>query len=90
MSKYGFISGLYFPVFGLNTVKHGLEITPYLDTFHVVKFLVYSIYSWTSRTRKTFSALFYCLNVGEMCLIQMKSTFRFVVVFALNHIENEG
>ena len=29
MSKYGVISGPYFPVFGS-------EITPYLDTFHVV------------------------------------------------------
>ena len=32
MSKYGFISGPYFPTFG----KYGPEITPYLDTFHVV------------------------------------------------------
>ena len=37
MSKYGVISGPYFPVFGLNTGKHGPEITPYLDTFHAVK-----------------------------------------------------
>ena len=36
MSKYGVISGPYFPVFGLNTGKYGPEITPYLDTFHVV------------------------------------------------------
>ena len=28
--------GPYFPVFGLNTVKYGPEITPYLDTFHAV------------------------------------------------------
>ena len=35
-SKYGVISGPYFPVFGLNTRKYGPEITPYLDTFHVV------------------------------------------------------
>ena len=32
----GVISGPYFPVFGLNTGKHGPEITPYLDTFHAV------------------------------------------------------
>ena len=50
MSKYGIISGPYFPVFGLNTEiygmnlriqseyrKYGPEITPYLDTFHAVK-----------------------------------------------------
>ena len=34
VSKYGVISGPYFPVFGLNTGKYGPEITPYLDTFH--------------------------------------------------------
>ena len=33
MSKYGVISGPYFPVFGLNTEKYGLETSPYLDTF---------------------------------------------------------
>ena len=51
MSKYGVISGPYFPVFGLymdfifrlylsvispNTGKYGPEITPYLNTFHAV------------------------------------------------------
>ena len=30
------ISGLYFPVFSLNTGKHRPDITPYLDTFHAV------------------------------------------------------
>ena len=32
VSKDGVISGLYFPVFGLNSGKYGPEITPYLDT----------------------------------------------------------
>ena len=36
VSKYGVVSGLYFPVFGLNTEKDGPEITPYLDAFHAV------------------------------------------------------
>ena len=36
MSKYRVISGPYFPVFSPNTGKYGPEITPYLDTFHVV------------------------------------------------------
>ena len=48
VSKYGVISGPYFPVFGLNTGKiiqekfslntgkYGPEITAYLDTFHAV------------------------------------------------------
>ena len=38
VSKYGVISGPYFPVFSPNTVKYGPEITPYLDTFHAVCF----------------------------------------------------
>ena len=36
VSKYGVISGPYFPVFSPNTGKYGQEITPYLDTFHAV------------------------------------------------------
>ena len=36
MSKYGVISGPYFPIFGLNTQKYGADIIPYLDTFHTV------------------------------------------------------
>ena len=50
VSKYGVISGLYFPVFGLNTEiyrpntgKYGLEIAPYLDTFHAVSRFYMSI-----------------------------------------------
>ena len=34
MSKYGIISCSYFPVFGVNSGKHGPEITPYFDIFH--------------------------------------------------------
>ena len=34
--KYGIFSGPYFPVFGLNTGKHGPEKAPYLDSFHAV------------------------------------------------------
>ena len=37
VSKYGVISGPYFPVFSPITGKYGLEITPYLGTFHVAK-----------------------------------------------------
>ena len=35
-SKYGVISGPYFPVFGLYTGKYGPEITPYLETLDAV------------------------------------------------------
>ena len=39
VSKYGVISGPYFPVFSPNTGKYEPEITPYLDTFHAVSML---------------------------------------------------
>ena len=35
-SIYGVISGLHFPVRGLNTEKYEPEKTVYLDTFHAV------------------------------------------------------
>ena len=44
VSKYGVVSGPYFPVFGLDTGKYGPEVTPYLDTFHAVKGAVKSLY----------------------------------------------
>ena len=36
VSKYGVISGPYFPVFSPNAGRCGPEKTPYLDTFHEV------------------------------------------------------
>ena len=36
VTKYEVISGPYISVFSLNIGKYGPEITPYLDTFHVV------------------------------------------------------
>ena len=42
MSKYGFFSDPYFPVFRLNTGKYGPEKSPYLDIFHAVNcYLIY-------------------------------------------------
>ena len=35
VSKYGVVSGLYFPEFGLNTKRYS-EINPYLDIFDAV------------------------------------------------------
>ena len=37
VSKYGVISGPYFPVFSRKTRKYGPEIIPYLDTFHAMR-----------------------------------------------------
>ena len=56
MSKYGIISGSYFPVFSPNTGKHGTEITPYLDTFHaaILKFLNVSLAGLLSFFQKLF------------------------------------
>ena len=45
MSKYGVISGPYFPVFNPNTGKYGPEITPYLDNFHAVCFKTTDLYT---------------------------------------------
>ena len=36
VSKYDVISGPYFPVFSPSTGKYGSEITPFLDTFHIL------------------------------------------------------
>ena len=41
VSKYRVISGLYFPVFSPNIGKYGLEISPYLDTFHALMLHVF-------------------------------------------------
>ena len=38
VSKYGVISGPYFPVFSPNTRKYGPEIAPYFDTFRAVQY----------------------------------------------------
>ena len=40
LQQYGVISGPSFPLLELNTGKYGPEITPYLDTFHAVNFLL--------------------------------------------------
>ena len=50
VSKYGVISGPYFPVFGLNTGKYGPEITAYLDTFHAL-IIQYAVTKY-AKTRK--------------------------------------
>ena len=39
-SKYGVISGPYFPAFSPNTGKYEPEITRYLDTSHVAIFIL--------------------------------------------------
>ena len=36
VSKCGFISSPYFPVFSLYSGKYGPEITPYFDIFHAM------------------------------------------------------
>ena len=54
MSKYGVISGPYFPVFGLNTGKYGPERTPDLNTFHAVKQIVGYIDYWLIMSREQY------------------------------------
>ena len=43
VSKYGDFSGPYFPLFGLNAGKYGPEKTPYLDTFHAVNSVIFTV-----------------------------------------------
>ena len=59
-SKYGVISGPYFPVFGLYTGKYGPDITPYLDTFHAV------IESSFKDPNDTSSLLYHCASIFEI------------------------
>ena len=47
MSKYGVLSGPYFPEFGLHIEKHGPKKPPYLDTFHAVQIKLY-FFAWKS------------------------------------------
>ena len=50
VSKYGVISGLYFPVFSPNTGIYGPKITSHLDTFHAVDVIIFwSYYSGFGR-----------------------------------------
>ena len=50
-SKYGDFSFPYFPLLGLNTGKYGLEISPYVATFHAV--LPYHLKSYLESVKKT-------------------------------------
>ena len=59
-SKYGVISGPYFPVFGLYTGKYGPDITSYLDTFHAV------IESSFKDPNDTSSLLYHCASIFEI------------------------
>ena len=61
VSKYGVISSPYFPALGLtsylsifspNAGNYGPEITPYLDTFHVVRSLQLAV-TYTKFVKKT-------------------------------------
>ena len=53
VSKYGVISGPYFPVFSPNVEKYGPDITPYLETFHAVD-VSYGFVLWMSFDPFTF------------------------------------
>ena len=57
VSKYGVISGPYFPVFGPNKGKYGPEITPYLDTFHPVSLIAPGV--WIAEYKSTLLIFFF-------------------------------
>ena len=80
MSKYGVISGLYFPVFGLNTAKYGTEITQYLDTFHAVLFInsswtikLLSVQGYRKNSIKIYQLVFY--KPKKMTLLSEKNVY---------------
>ena len=63
MSKYGVISGPYFPVFSPNTGKYVPEITPYLDTFYAV------LVAWSSMFFRESTTFWACFE--ELVLISL-------------------
>ena len=55
----------YFPVFGLNTGKHGPEKSPYLDTFHAVFFVRnWALYTLSLSQYLSLFLIFFIVNPG--------------------------
>ena len=80
ISKYGVISGPYFPVFSLKIGKYEPEITWYLDTFHAV--MLFSTVK--NSVRKTadinyeldqLNLLFECLYIAQKVKFSIKDFF---------------
>ena len=69
MSKYGAISGPYFPVFSLNAGKYGPEITLYLDTFHVVFIFLELL---LHQTMLTYSSFLYFLDMVPIFIFYLQ------------------
>ena len=46
VSKYGVISGPYFPEFGPKTGKYRPEVTPYLESFHAV-YIIFKLFTFS-------------------------------------------
>ena len=72
VSKYGVISGPYFPVFELNTGKYGPEITPYFDTFHAVNF---SSRSWFRKDKLNINLYIPCKVIFVDLFLNLKNYF---------------
>ena len=96
VSKCGVISGPFFPVFGLNTGKYGPEITPYLDTFHVVLSICYSevnSYEISSIRYPCFTRVgntiwLWIFNTGVEKLMLISQTLTFPTEIAICFIES--
>ena len=80
ISKYGVISGPYFPAFSLKIGKYEPEITSYLDTFHAV--MLFSTVK--NSVRKTadinyeldqLNLLFECLCIAQKVKFSIKDFF---------------
>ena len=88
MSKYGVISGPYFPVFGPylsfqylsvfspNTGKYGPEITPYLDSFHAMSITMKVIKCHTAELLKDTMISFF----GKKILYSLSSFYSIISI----------
>ena len=80
MSKYGVISGPYFPVLGLNTGKHGPEITPYFDTFQaVIKLSTHKMNDFN-----IFIMFYFRIYLCRLSLLIFSCLFIFVLVISID------
>ena len=56
MSEYGDFSGPYFAVFGKNTVKYGLAISPYFDFFQAVRSIDRKVIIFLKKVKQHYSS----------------------------------
>ena len=78
MSKNGVFSGPYFPVFSSNTGKYVPGKTPYLDTYHSVKYLE----SWFKSDRRNGRLIVFLLCRLFLNLYQKRKVLYLAIIKA--------